>query len=68
MKAILISEKRLDELFAVTLDKLKLDQFTGAANTNMPVTPERIFYTDSMHRAFHYHVCRLKDALKQEDL
>ncbi len=68
MKVILISETRLEELFQATLDKLKLDQFTGGCNTNMPPSRDMMMHTDTMHRRFHYHVCEFVANLKKSEL
>lgn len=61
MKAIIIREDALEQLFEKCFDKLKLHQFTVSQT---PRTDRDRAITEGMYGLFHYEVCRLKDAIK----
>lgn len=61
MKAIIIREDTLEQLFEKCFDNLKLAQFTVSQTSR---TDRDRAITEAMHGRFHYEVCRLKDAIK----
>jgi hypothetical protein len=64
MKMILISEKRLDDLFKETTTKLKADRFSSGI-------PDAQFENSTVghiHGAFHYELHKLKDKIIYEPI
>ncbi len=54
MNAIVVEKSAFEDLFQQTLNKLELARFKNDK-----------YDINTMHRAFHYEVCQLKDRLER---
>lgn len=67
MEVIQVSKERFDELFQVTLDKLKLDSLQdGTINVRLNSQPDVDNFIMQLHRRFHYEVVSLQRELEKK--
>lgn len=62
MKAIVISEQKIEEILEDAREKLELTKFR-----KINEYPEELkFLAGEMHRAFNYHVCNMIERIRNE--